>query len=293
MPTPLNNQASVTYTYQGSTEQGTANSNITTTTLLDPYSMTAVKIPVFTTFRNGDRLTYLIPIRNTGTGTLYNVTISDNLGSAGGDPPTSYFPDSAYVYADGKLTALVPKVAVGTVSFSLPCPISSGQDALLIFGTKVDNALENTVSSIRNTATVTATGGSTSGTLVTVTPAPTATVTREQYADLSIYKQADKSIVQVGDTLTYTFTLTNTGSEAATGVTITDILPAGFSVSSVSLAIGGQSTVLPTGSYALDTGTNTLTVPTKGTVSITVPAMSAGTPGVAVLTVSGTIVSQP
>lgn len=291
MPTPLNNQASVTYTYQGAPEPGTASSNITTTTLLDPYSMTASKVPVFTTFRDGDRLTYLIPIRNIGTGALYNVTVTDDLGSVAGSARFNYYPGSAYVYADGVLTAVTPTIAAGSVTFTLPNPILSGSDALLIYGAAVDEALSETVTAIQNTVVVTAAGGSTTGTAVTVTPSPTATVTREQYAELSVYKQADKSSVQVGDTLTYTFTLTNTGSEAATGVTMTDTLPAGFSVTSISLTENGQTTTLPAGSYTVDAATNTLTIPSGRTTAITVPAMTAGTPGVVVLTIRGTIVA--
>lgn len=291
MPTPLNNQASVTYTYQGAAEPGTASSNITTTTLLDPYSMTASKLPVFTTFRNGDRLTYLIPIRNTGTGALYNVTVADDLGSVAGTAPSNYYPGSAYVYADGVLVPITPAMTDGTMTFTLPNPIPSGSDALLIYGVTVEDALPEAVTIIQNTAAVSAVGGSAAGTAVTVTPSPTATVTREQYAELSIYKQADRSSVQVGDTLTYTFTLTNTGSEAATGVTMTDTLPTGFSVTSVSLTENGQTTVLPAGSNTVDAATNTLTVPAGDAVTITVPAMTAGTPGVVILTVTGTIVA--
>lgn len=291
MPTPLNNQASVTYTYQGAAEPGTASSNITTTTLLDPYSITASKVPVFSTFRNGDRLTYMIPIRNIGTSTLYNVTVADDLGAAAGIIPSNYYPGSAYVYAEGALTPVTPVTAAGTVTFTLPNPIPSGSDALLIYGAAVDESLSETVTAIQDTAAVSAAGGSAADAVVTVTPSPTAAVTREQYAELSIYKQADKSSVQVGDTLTYTFTLTNTGSEAATGVTMTDTLPTGFSVTSVSLTENGQTTVLPAGSNAVDAATNTLTVPAGDAVRITVPAMTAGTPGVVILTVTGTIMA--
>lgn len=291
MPTPLNNQASVTYTYQGAAEPGTASSNITTTTLLDPYSIMASKVPIFTTFRNGDRLTYLISIRNIGTGALYNVTIADDLGAASGSAHLNYYPGSAYVYADGALTPVTPSTTAGTATFTLPNPIPSGSDALLIYGAAVDESLTETVTAIQNTAAVSAAGGSAAGAAVTVTPSPTAMVTREQYAELSIYKQADKSSVQVGDTLTYTFTLTNTGSEAAFGVTVTDTLPAGFSVTSVSLTENGQTTALPAGSYTVDAATNTLTVPAGDAVTITVPAMAAGTPGVVILTVTGTIIA--
>ena len=132
-------------------------------------------------------------------------------------------------------------------------------------------------------------GGSADGVLVSADPAPSANVVRDEYAALSVYKQADRSTVQVGDTLTYTFTLTNTGTADATGVTLTDTFPAGFSVTSVSLTLNGDTVVLPAGSYTVDAATNTLTVPGGTAAPITVPAMTGGVPGVAVVTVTGTV----
>jgi uncharacterized repeat protein (TIGR01451 family) len=44
--------------------------------------------------------------------------------------------------------------------------------------------------------------------------------------DLSLTKVADKTSVKPGETVVYTLTLTNTGADAATGVTVTDKLPA-------------------------------------------------------------------
>ena len=83
MPTNLNNQASVTYSYSaGGT--GSANSNITTTTLLDEYSLSAAKTSLLSSYRPGDNLTYLINIENNGAGALYSVTVTVDLGAAGG-----------------------------------------------------------------------------------------------------------------------------------------------------------------------------------------------------------------
>ena len=289
MPTTLNNQATVSYTYAGAAAPNVANSNITSTLLLDPYSLSAVKTAVFATFREGDRLAYLLPIRNTGTGTLYTVSISDDLGNGGATDPMNYVPDTAYLYADGVLTPVTPTVTAAGITFVLPNPLLPGADILLIYGVSVNADLSDTVTSIVNTAAVTARGGSTDGTLIAADPAPSAEVTREEYASLSVYKQADRTTVQVGDTLTYTFTLTNTGTADATGVTLTDTFPTGFSITSVSLTVNGDTVVLPAGSYTVDAATNTLTVPGGTGAPITVPAMSGGVPGVAAVSVTGTV----
>ena len=291
MPTTLNNQATVSYTYTGAAAPNVTNSNITSTLLLDPYSLTATKTAVFGTFREGDRLTYLIPIQNTGTGPLYTVSVSDNLGGDAATDPMSYVADTAYLYADGVLTPITPTVTASGITFVLPNPLLPGADVLLVYGTSVSADLLDTVTAIDNTANVTARGGSVDGTLITADPAPSATVTREEYAALSVYKQADRSTVQVGDTLTYSFTLTNTGTADATGVTLTDTFPAGFSVTSVSLTQNGDTVVLPAGSYSVDAATNTLTVPVGTGTAISVPAMTGGVPGVTVVSVTGTIVA--
>ena len=46
-------------------------------------------------------------------------------------------------------------------------------------------------------------------------------------ADLRITNTVDKTTVNVGDTVTYTITLTNNGSVDATGIAVTDAIPAG------------------------------------------------------------------
>ena len=47
-------------------------------------------------------------------------------------------------------------------------------------------------------------------------------------ADLAVTKTVDNPTPNVGDTITFTVTLTNSGPDAATGVRVTDLLPAGL-----------------------------------------------------------------
>src|SRR5262249_54408422 len=58
-------------------------------------------------------------------------------------------------------------------------------------------------------------------------------------ADLALGKTVSDPTPNVGDTVTFTVTLTNTGPAAATNVTVTDLLPAGLRLVS---AVSSQGT---------------------------------------------------
>ena len=288
MPTNLNNQASVTYSYSaGGT--GSANSNMTTTTLLDEYSLSAAKSSLLSSYRPGENLTYMLNLENNGSGALYNVTVTDDLGAAGGTAPLSYVNGSAVLLINSMYYTINPTVGDNGLTFVLPVPLQPQAVAYIIYVATVDEDLPSTTGNIVNTATITANEGSTSGNLLTVNPSPTATVTAESYADVSIYKEADKATVNTGDTLTYTFTLTNTGNETAEGVRMTDVLPESFSVSSIQSITNGVVTTYAAQDYTIGSG-NELVLPAEGApVTISVPAATDDGAGITTIVVTGTV----
>ena len=79
------------------------------------------------------------------------------------------------------------------------------------------------------------------------TPTDTETVTLDA-ADLAIEKSVSDSSPDVGDTVTYTITLTNLGPNAATGVEVVDTLPNG---------LGTIDAITPSGTH--DAGAGTIT----------------------------------
>ena len=287
MPTPLNNQASIRYNYSGA-GTGTAVSNTVTTNLLDRYTLAATKTPLSSTFRPGENVTYVIRVENNGSGDLYNVTIADDLGG-GADTPLVYNPASLRAYVDSIPVTISPVVQGGTLTAVLPAPLPAGTAAILVYTAQVRPDVDFTLQSITNTVAVTANGGSATGAVVTVTPSPTATVLRASYAEVAIYKEADKQNVTAGEPLTYTFTMTNTGNQAAGAVTLTDTLPAGFAVTQVTVDSGAGTVVLPSTGYTVDTTTNTITIPSATGTAIQVPAATVASPGVTTVEISGTV----
>ncbi len=286
MPTPLNNQASIRYNYSGA-GTGTAVSNTVTTNLLDRYTLAATKTPLSSTFRPGENVTYVIRVENNGSGDLYNVTIADDLGG-GADTPLVYNPASLRAYVDSIPVTISPVVQGGTLTAVLPAPLPAGTAAILVYTAQVRPDVDFTLQSITNTVAVSANGGSAAGPAVTVTPSPTATLLRDSYAEVTLYKEADKQSVMAGEPLTYTFTLTNQGNQAADSVTLTDQLPTGFSVTQVSVSAGGATTVLAPGDYTV-AADNTITIPSTTGKAITVPAATVAAPGIATVAITGTV----
>ena len=286
MPTPLNNQASIRYNYSGA-GTGTAVSNTVTTNLLDRYTLAATKTPLSSTFSPRENVTYVIRVENNGSGDLYNVTIADDLGG-GADTPLVYNPASLRAYVDSIPVTISPVVQGGTLTAVLPAPLPAGTAAILVYTAQVRPDVDFILQSITNTVAVTANGGSAAGPAVTVTPSPTATLLRDSYAEVTLYKEADKQSVMAGEPLTYTFTLTNQGNQAADSVTLTDQLPTGFSVTQVSVSAGGATTVLAPGDYTV-AADNTITIPSTTGKAITVPAATVAAPGIATVAITGTV----
>lgn len=279
MATNLPNRASISY--NGS---GVVLSNQTNTTLVDQYTVELTKTPVVDTVIAGGDAVYVISLVNTGAGALDGATLTDNLG--GTENPLSYVDGSAQFYMNGELSAGTATTGADGVVFSYADTITPGDNLLVIYAASVGIAQTGTI-----TNTVTADVPTAEQTQRIIVAQASATVTITPVANVSIFKTASADTVQIGDTLTYTFTLMNTGSEAAENINFTDALPEQFSVTSVSYTADGTETPIADTDYTIE-APNTLIIPADGsTLEISVPAATEEGPGITTITVTGTITS--
>ena len=196
----------------------------------------------------GDPITYTFVVTNTGNVTMTDVTITDRL--AGVTPPVITWPGTPGVLQAGE-------IATATSTYRLTqADIDAGHVANTAFSTGTPPTGPPVDSPD---------GG-------TDTPLP-------QDPTLSIVKTADTSAIQdpalVGDTITYTFVVTNTGNVTMTGVTITDRLPG---VSAPVITWPGTSGTLAPAQAATGTSTYQLTQADIDAGHVANTAFSTGTP---------------
>ncbi len=285
MATQINNTASVTYGY-GRDSQSSAVSNIATTNLVEEFSIFGSKTPLKFEYRPGENIPYQVYVRNDGTQPLYNITISDDLGGAGS--PLSYVAGSATLNLNGANTSIVP-TSLSPLTFVVPTALNAGDQATVTFILRVDSGLASSVESITNTASVTANEGSATGAAISVNPAPTSTITLEDFALLTLDKSVSSNEIFPGQPFEYNIDITNSGRLEARGVVVTDVLPAGFVVDTITSTSNGVQTTYATGEYSIDTSTNTLTLPSGSGAEIVVPASNGVNNGITTIKITGTI----
>ena len=143
--------------------------------------------------------------------------------------------------------------------------MASGATATATIIVNVDSA---TVGNITNTATISGNQpdpnmANNTATATTLVNQPII-INNTTQTDLAIVKTATPAFVYVGQTLTYTLAVTNYGGSAATGVTVTDALPAtetllSDSSSQGTISVAGNTLTASLGPMA-DLGTATITL---------------------------------
>ena len=238
----LTNTASVTGSVA---DPSTGDNTVTETTTVSPAAdLSVTKADSLDPVPLGTTVTYTLNVSNRGPSTGVDVILTDTL--------------------PGGVSFVSVSAGCGEVGGIVTCnlgTLGSGDSANVSIVVR-----PTAVNTITNTATVT------SG---VADPRPednTATETTRvsPAADLSVSKADSPDPVQLGDDLTYTITVANRGPSTATGVTLTDTLPAGVTFVSVSAGCTeAQGTVTCT--------LGTVASGDSSTVSIVVTPTVAGT----------------
>jgi uncharacterized repeat protein (TIGR01451 family) len=196
----------------------------------------------------GANLTWTMTTTNNGPSTGMSATASLPL------PPSTTF---VSVSAPAGWSCITPSVGSnGTVACSLTGTLNVSATALF-------TVVSNVSSSLPAGSTISATATSSSpDDLIPANDSATASVQSTVLFDLGVTKTLTPSLVLPGGPLQYTIAVTNNGPSDASGVTMTDVLPAALRFASLS-SPGGWSCTTPA-------------VGSNGTVTCSLPSMTAG-----------------
>lgn len=288
MATQITNQATLTYTY--GQNRGTAASNIATTMLQEP--LTVSKSSLSSAYRPGDDVTYMITMNNNGSAPLSNVTVEDDLGTYSIAGPAEVTPltytGPAQLYINGAFVSeLQPTQNANSITFTIQS-LPAGANAMILYKASVNEyALAETGSVLTNTAEFSAAG-------MSEDLDASHTMDVLDYADVRIIKSMSPNPVTEGSVLTYIFTIYNYGNVDASDVVLSDTFTPAPSM--ISVTINGAP--VPASDYNYQNGVFTL--PASGSsMDVTVPAAKFSqepqsgkvtvSPGTTVIVVNGTI----
>ncbi|WP_430041990.1 DUF7507 domain-containing protein [Paenibacillus dokdonensis] len=258
------NTANAAFAFQsvagGSTITGVIPSNSVTVTVYAP-NLTLTKSANKTNATVGTALTYTVLISNSGN-IAASVTFSDNI------PTGSTFTAGSFTVNGTAVPGANPAtgVAIGTVAAGATVPVT--------FTVTVNNL--TSPSQLVDTATAaytfqppdgrTISGSATSNTLSVPVTLPNVTVV----------KSSSVSDVAVGETLTYTSVVTNSGTEGISNTVLTDTIPAGTAFVAGSVTVGG--TVLSSANPASGIAIGSVNAGSSVTVAFKVTITSLPSP---------------
>ena len=220
----------------GADEDPTDNTDTDTDTITAAPDLYITKDDGLTVVAAGDSVTYTINYGNDGTQDATGVVITETL------PPGSTFNVAGS-------TAGWTETAPGSGIFEFNVgSLASGASSNLTFSVMVDDPLAAGIDDLVNNVSI-ADDGANGPDEDPTDNSDTDTNTIAAAPDLYITKDDGLTIVTTGDTVTYTINYGNDGTQDATGVVITEMLPPGATFNAASSTAGWTETAPGSGIY--------------------------------------------
>jgi len=288
MPTIISNQATATYSFEGSVTVRSTTSNIANTTLLDNYSFEVNKDSLQSCFNPGENITYTLRITNTGCKRLRDFVITDDLAQPEqGDAILSYMASSARLIYNGNITEIDPSDAT-PLTFSVSETLEPGESFIILYVVTVASDIATELVEIVNNVSVTANTTCNCNDQETCMATDSFSLPRCADANLIMTKCVSKSSICSCDSYDYVIKIQNTGLLDATNVVITDILPNGFTINNIHVENEEINHNYLASEYDFNNTTNLLTLPNETGTVINVRSVEPGISHETVVTISGT-----
>jgi len=169
--------------------------------------------------RVGDQLTYSVQLTNIGTTTATGIRLVDQLPDGVAFLSALDNQGGTTTLLGGTLTDIVPSLAPGaTLNWQIVVRLA-------------DSAAPTLVNAVTASETSPAIPSLTASTTTAVVPV----------ANLGLTIRPDRSTILAGQSVTYLVTVTNQGPSPATAITLSDLLPTGVILSSVTMSQGQSS----------------------------------------------------
>ena len=161
----------------------------------------------------GDTIVYSILVTNNGAANATNIVVTDQLDTLNVTYVSDTSASTSTTYSAGTGTWTIPALAVGdNIRLDITVTVDTGTSGSTMTNTATITSVDQADSNANNnsdTAEITVGG-----------------------LDLAVQKSVDNATPDEGDTVVYSVTVTNNGPSNATGVEITDALPAGVTYAS-------------------------------------------------------------
>ena len=279
------NQATLSY------NNTITNSNVAVGELLEVLSIT--KTAVSDDYSAGDNVTYVISIVNSGATAFAGLSLTDDLGGYifGTDTvyPLSYVDGSLRYYINGALQPS-PAVTAGPPMTVAGITVPAGGNVTLVYETEITQyaplAIEGEITNVASVA----------GSGVSTPLSASETITAAADSNLTITKSISPQTVTENSRVTYTFVIQNTGNtaiDATDNAIVTDVFNP--ILTDLAVSFNGVAWTSPadytyneaTGEF--ETNAGEITVPAATFAQDPTTGAWVTTPGVSILTVTGTI----